>query len=133
MADLSLQLGEDVLGTPDYGDLLMVNGDVALTSPTGQGTDATVQLLTQRLRLFVGEWFMSTNQGVPYYQTILRKGATASEIDAAIKDCILGCPGVQALLSYQGTAYRAQRIYRISFTIVTATGVRVTTTVPVGG
>lgn len=134
MADFSLELDEALIGTPDYGDLRMRNGDVVLTSPThADGTDQTNQLVVQNLRLFLGEFFMAQNEGTEYYQVVLAKGATPAQIDAVIKDRILRVPGVLAMTQYQGTAYPAQRLYRITFTIVTQTGGRITTTVPVGG
>lgn len=133
MADLALNLSEDVIGTAAYGDVVLEGGDVRLTSPTQQGsTDQVVQQLNLRLRLFLGEWFLNTSDGTPWLQQVLVKGAQASAIDAAIKNVILGTPGVVALTRYQGLAQTAQRIYRVTFTVVTSTSGTVTSSVPVG-
>jgi len=132
MADLSLNYDPDLLGTPAYGDLKMVNGDLVLTNDVDQnGTDSTLQSVCQRLRLYLGEWFMNTSAGVPWYQQILVKNANPSHIDGLLRDCILGTPGVVALLAYSSTANHAQRSFHVTFTIQTAAGGRLTATVPV--
>lgn len=133
MADFSLNLDEAAVGTPAYGDVVMRDGDVLLTAPTQTGgTDATLQLVCTRLRLFLGEWFLNTSDGVGYLQILSTKTADASDLDAAVKNTILGTPGVVALTQYQGSAFCAQRLYKITFTIVTATGGTQSATVPVG-
>ena len=38
--------------------------------------DAIPQLVKQRLKTFKGELFMNTKLGVPYYQTIFKKGVS---------------------------------------------------------
>lgn len=133
MADLSLDLRPQLVGTPQYGDLVMRNGDFVLTSPTdGDGTDQTVQFIANRLRLFLGEYFMDTSAGLPYISLASAKGTTQADIDAVVRDAILGTPGVVALTQYQGTAKRAQRLYEITFKVVTQTSGSVTSTVAVG-
>lgn len=133
MADLSIDLDPVKFGTPQYGDLLMHNGDFVLTSPDAAiGTDQTLQLIASRLRLFLGEFFMDTSAGLPYLSLAGSKGTTQADIDAVVRDAILGTPGVIALTQYQGSAQRAQRLYTITFKVVTQTGGSLAATVPVG-
>ena len=133
MADFSLQLTPSFFGTADYGDLAMVNGDLVLTAPSGSaGTDQTVQLVVQTLRLYLSEWFADLTAGIPFLQTVVAKGTSSAQIDAIIKDAVLSVDGVQSMTSYQGKAYPAERLYRVTFTIVTATGGTRTASVPIG-
>lgn len=133
MADFSLDLRPEIVGTPEYGDLLMQNGDVVLTSPTSEGgTDQTLQLVCQSLRLWLSEWFMDQSQGTQYLQVVFAKGSTPAQVDSVIKDRILSVPGVMAMTQYSGQSFAAQRLYRITFTIITQTGGQITATVPLG-
>lgn len=123
MADFALNFDAKAFGTPAYGDLVWQNGDVALTSPTASGTtDQTLQLICNRLRLYLGEWFLDTTQGTPWYQQIFVHNTERSAIDAALQDVILGTPGVMVLTKYQAVAYPAERRYTVTFTVTTQTG-----------
>ncbi|RYF12058.1 MAG: hypothetical protein EOO40_02080 [Deltaproteobacteria bacterium] len=128
MADFALNLDPAVIGTPDYGDLLFKNGGVRLTSDT-DGTNPTLQRIVQRLRLLTGEWFLNTQEGVPWLQQILVKNASQATVDALLQDTILGTPGVLVLKQYQSTAFRAQRRYQVKFTVSTVQGNVVQSTV----
>lgn len=122
MADLALNFDPLALGTAAYGDLLWQNGDVVLTAPTADGTDQTKQLICNRLRLYLGEWFLDTTQGTPWLQQVFVKNTDRALIDAALQDVILGTPGVVVLTQYQATAYPAERRYTVTFTVTTQTG-----------
>lgn len=52
-----LKLGVD-------GDLEIKNGDLLLTT----SDDAVRQHLQQRLRTFLGEWFLDLDVGIPFFQ-----------------------------------------------------------------
>lgn len=132
MSDLSLDFDATLLGQPGYGDLLIRNGDLVLTSDVdATGTDATLQLVTQRLRFFLGDYFLALDSGVPWFQQILVKQADPSIVDGLLRDCILGTPGVVALTAYQSERNLAQRRYSVSFTILTATGSSIAARVPI--
>lgn len=79
------------------GDLDIVNGDLRLT----QGSDAIRQHILQRLRTFLGEWFLDISVGVPYYQSILVKNPNFAIVEPLLKDTILTTPGVIELLSFE--------------------------------
>ena len=86
----------DIFLTDDLKNLLIVNGDLVLTSKS----EAVKQHLSQRLKMFVGEWFLDLSEGVPYYQNILIKNPNPNIIDGLLKDTILSTPGVDELLSF---------------------------------
>ncbi len=85
-----LKLGVD-------GDLEMNKmGDLQLTMKG----DAVRQYVQQRLRTFLGEWFLDLDVGVPYFQDILVKNPNINQIDGIFKNIILTTPGVVELLSF---------------------------------
>lgn len=123
MTDISLQLDPALIGSSEYGDLLFKDGDLVLTSDSNpQGTNFVLQNVCQRLRFFLGNWFMNTGAGVPWFQQILVKNADQGKIDAILRNCILGTPGVAAMTSYSSQADRLQRRFTVRFAIRDATG-----------
>lgn len=77
-------------------DIELVNNDAFLLT----GRDEIAQVLRQELRVFAGEWFLDTREGVPYFQDILKKAPDPARIDAIFKDKILSSPGVIELLQF---------------------------------
>jgi hypothetical protein len=75
------------------GDLSIVGGDLVLVD----GIDAIKQLLTQRLKFFLGEWFLALDKGIPYFEKVLIKNPNQIVLDTIFKKQILSTPGVQAL------------------------------------
>ena len=123
MADLSLDLNPADIGMPAYRDLLRINGDFVLTQDVNPaGTNPVLQNILQRLRFFLGEWFLDNTKGVPWFQQILVKGAIPGSIDAIFQNAILGTPGVLTLLSYSSQENRADRTFHVTFTVKTASG-----------
>lgn len=74
-------------------DLEIENGDLVLLSQD----EAIKQLLRQRLGLFLGEWFLDSSKGIPYFQSIFIKGAQLPILDALFKQVILETPGIVEL------------------------------------
>lgn len=104
----------------------MVNGDFVLTND-GNGaapaaTNGIQQQIVQRLRWFLGEWFLNVDGGTPWLQSILRHNADPAEVDAIIQEVILSTPGVLVLTEYRGEADLARRTYRVTFTVKTTAG-----------
>ena len=102
------------------GDLKIVNNDV----PFVNGVEEVMQLLRQRLRAFLGEWFLDTTIGLPYHQEILKKNPNLIAIEAAFKNEILNTPGFIELSSFDldlkaGNARQLQ----VSFTGLSTDGV----------
>jgi len=86
----------DITLKEDFSGLLIVNGDLVLT----KDADAIKQHLTQRLKMFSGEWFLDLTEGVPYFQNILIKNPNPDVVDGLLKEEILSTPGVDELLSF---------------------------------
>lgn len=132
MADLSLELNPSFIGSPAYGDLKLISGDLVLTNDSDpRGTHNVAQLITQRLRFFLGSWFLNTDEGVPYYQQILVRDPDPATIDGLLRECILGTPGVAALQSYDSRTDRASRTMTVRFVVTAADGNTLTGQVPI--
>jgi len=93
------------------GDLVIANGDLSLTT----GADATKQRLSQRLKAFVGEWFLDLSDGTPYFQQILgQKIANLNDIEAIFIERISNTPGVIEVLSFEMSYDRQDRALIVS-------------------
>lgn len=109
--------------SPNYRDLRFVNGDLVLTADVNPaGTNPILQDVLQRLRMFLGEWFLDNTQGVPWWQKIMTKNPKQSDIDAILQNVILGTPGVQLLTNYSSLVDRATRRLTITFVCQTTNG-----------
>lgn len=123
MVDISLDLDPAHKNQPGYRDLLIINNDLVLTSDANPvGTNPILQDILQRMRFFLGEWFLDNTQGLPYFQQILIKNPDQSKIDAIFSNLILGTPGVLQLSSYSFDSNKAKRVLTVSFNCVTTSG-----------
>ncbi len=116
MADLALQLDPV---SQNLNDLDLVDGDLRLTSTT---IEDVRQNILQRLRVYLGEWFLDNTIGVPYYQQILVKNPDQSKIDAIYINQIMGTRGVQQLNSYSFSPNLTTRVLNLAFSAQTVKG-----------
>lgn len=96
---------------PVEGDLYLdEHGDV----PWLDGRDAIAQHIRIRLRFFYGEWFQNTDEGIPYFQELLEKGAQ-DRAEAILRKVVLGTPGVVALNAFAVVFDNAKRSGVVTF------------------
>jgi hypothetical protein len=81
---------------PFDGDLALDKGQLILQ----EGTEEIRQLTTQYLRTFLGEWFLDTSIGLPYFQEIFEKQLNVNDIDPIFINEILSVPGIIRLLDF---------------------------------
>jgi hypothetical protein len=79
-----------------------------------------------QLRTFLGEWFLDTSAGVPYYQSILGQKDRPDEdvkgtADSIIKANILIVEGVNRILAYE-SELESDRTFSATFTADTIYG-----------
>ena len=123
MADLSLQLDAAFIGTPQYRDLLMQNGDLVLTLDSDpRGANPIAQSLVQRLRTLAGEYFLNTSLGLPYYSELFAQKRVTPSFEAALQNVILGTPGVLSLLSWNAKSDQVRRTLVVKFRAQTTAG-----------
>lgn len=94
------------------GDLDLFNHELFLVTEV----DQVVQHLEIRLKFFLGEWFLDTTKGIPYYDEILIKRYEVSGIESFIKSQIINTPGVTKLISFDLNLID-NRGLRVNFTI----------------
>ncbi len=85
-------------------DIKLTGGDLDITSgelTMLDGTDAIAQHLSIRLKMFKGEWFLNTDEGMPYYENILVKNPKIAVVVSLFKKAIQSTPGVAELLSIE--------------------------------
>lgn len=80
----------------DDGDIQIDGGSLSLVT----GVDGIRQDLIQKLRTFLGEWFLDLSDGVSYYQNILIKNPSPQVVESLLQDRILSTPGVIEILSF---------------------------------
>lgn len=90
--------------------------------PIIDGADYVRQKLQTKLRLFLGEWFLDLNVGVPYFQDILKKQVSTNVIASIFKDVILETPGVIELQEFVLDYDNIARDLKLDFTVRSETG-----------
>lgn len=101
----------------ENNDLVFINGQTPVTSYPVQ---VVAQRLSIRLRTFLGEWFLNTTYGVPYWQRILGKKTTKAAIDKIFQQQILEEVGVMQITSFNSTFENRQ--YSLSFRVKVVSG-----------
>lgn len=95
----------------------------AVDLKTIEGEDAITQHLGQRLKTFLGEWFLDTRIGIGYFQLILKKNPDPVVVDTILKDAVINTPGVLQLLSWDLDVDNALRELTLTFRAQTSTGI----------
>ena len=106
------------LNQQDSGDIEITNNNIDLVL----GQEEVRQRLLQRLRTFLGEWFLDKSIGVPYFQDILVKNPNLNLVDAILKVEITETPGVLELLEYDSSLNKSTRQFSVTFTARTISG-----------
>jgi hypothetical protein len=105
----------------ETGDLAIENNRFVLTD---NDSDQEIrQRLLQRLRFFLGEWFLDRNEGVPWFQAIFVKETPPAIIDAILKERIIATNGVVSLERFDPLDLDIeQRLLFVSFDVLTING-----------
>lgn len=101
-------------------DLVFFNGPLTAEYTTQPLTQTVAQRLKIRLMTFRGEWFLDTEYGVPYWQSILGKKVPKSRVDSILQQEILAERGVKEIVSF--TSSLQNRQYSASFRVKVSTG-----------
>lgn len=105
-----------LLGTD--GDLVFDNEAVTVTTSK---TEAIAQKLSIKLRTFLGEWFLNTSLGVPYFQEVFGKTKSKAAIDIIFRKQISEDEDVVAITEFSSTL-ESDRSYSLSFRVRTISG-----------
>jgi|SRR5947207_1263604 len=104
----------DLLLNSDTNDLVFTNGACPVTQLL---TVIVAQRLKITLYTFLGEWFLDTTIGVPYFQQIFGKIRTKATIDLIFQRIISGDNDVIEILSFESELTTASRGYSMTFQV----------------
>ena len=109
-------------------DISLSGGDLQIVL-----LDAAIrQSLLQRLRLFLGEWFLATDKGVPYYQSILVKNPNLDLIQATLLTVIRTTPGITDVTEFEFGYDNASRNLSVEFNARSTNGTIISIQTSVG-
>lgn len=107
----------DLLLDPVTNDLVFVNG---VTTVTHSQSEIVTQRLKITLYTFLGEWFLDTSIGVPYFQQIFGKVRSKSAIDVVFQNIISADEGVLEIREFTSTLSNSDRGYTMTFKVKVA-------------
>ena len=100
-------------------DLRLTDGDIVIDPFDIQlnevGLEAVAQRIAITLRAFKGEYFLNTEFGTPWYQTVLRKGVSKNLIDGQLRSVITSVEGVLQLIEYSSEISTVARLLTVNF------------------
>lgn len=114
----------DAPGSSDNASLELEIAELALDPVTGdllipvkiiRGAEAVAQRVRVRFQFFLGEWFLDTRLGVPYYEQILVKNPDTLLIGFIFKRVLLTTPGVKSVSTFNATLDRLTRTLFVDF------------------
>lgn len=100
-------------------ELVIENHDLATVS----GIDAIEQNLGQRLKTFLGEYFLDSRIGLPYFQEIFKKKFDPIVVDTVIKREIINTDGIIELMQFKLELETVSRELFVDFDVLTTNGV----------
>lgn len=112
------------LARTPQGDLALVvgaNGLKGLSLIVDRATAAALKL-QGRFNLALGEWFLNTAIGVPYFQVVLIKNPDLGAIDQLFRKIILGTPPIVSVSDLSLDYDRRARTLAYSFRAQTDAG-----------
>lgn len=104
----------DLLLDRDTHDIVFVNGECPVTQLL---TDVVAQRLKVTLYTFLGEWFLDTTIGVPYFQQIFGKVRSKSTADLIFQQIIANDRDVIEILSFKSELESGSRGYSMTFQV----------------
>lgn len=100
------------------GDIVFENGKLVLLD----GALAIKQHLFVKLQTFLGEWFLNTDLGAPWFRDVLVKNPNFATVQQMLKNQILQTPGVLNLLKFELDFTSSTRDLNFSFEVLTTDG-----------
>ena len=116
---MDLLINQDPISSK-YGDIVWRNGPLRKEETTQSRVDVVGQRLLILLRTFKGEWFLDTEYGIPYFQSILGMKTSKSTVDLIFQKAILAENGVKELTFFESTL--ANRQYSMTFRVKVTNG-----------
>jgi hypothetical protein len=116
--DTEQQVGFDLYLDTSH-DLEVAEYDLRLVA----GADEVAQHLVVGLRLFLGEWYLDEDAGVPYYRDVLIGAPNSRVIEGLFRQHLLADADVESLTSFLVSIDRATRSLDVTFVAASSVGV----------
>lgn len=110
-------MSNDLLLGDDH-DFIVRNSDLVIITDA----ERVRQNIDVKLKLWRGEWFLDTEFGTPYLQSILGKQITLNGAVSAIKQSILEVADVNSITEFSYNFIRSERRLSVEFTADTSYG-----------
>lgn len=107
----------------DEHDFTLDGQDLRMTAPE----EEVVQKLSIRLQFLYEEWFLNTDEGLPYTQEFFQARTNISDIYSRIRTEIIETEGVLELVSLSLTPDPDNKNMRIDFSVRDAFGIQTST------
>jgi len=101
-------------------DAIFINAPLTRSDVTQPLLETVSQRLKIRLLTFMGEWFLDTRYGVPYWQRILGRKVSKQSVDLIFQENILAEDGVKELVSFSSNYNN--RVYSAEFRVKVQSG-----------
>lgn len=100
-------------------DLMLKNNRLVLAD----GSNQKAQQIKIALLTFLGEWFLDTSHGVPYFEQVLLKQVDKVKIENVFRQKIAAVKGVKRVLKLNTQIDRKERLLLVEFEAETTEGV----------
>ena len=100
-------------------DLQILDGNL----PMVEGLDEIRQAVELSLKSFQGEWFLDFDSGIPYFQTIFKKGTTLAAIESIFLNSITSIVGVLDIQTFNLSYNPESRRLNVEFSALTTDGI----------
>lgn len=112
-------IGRDILVDPVTRRFaLTASGDLAMVS----GAESIAQAVRQKLKLFLGEYYLDETQGMDWWNTVLVKNPNLAAVRTLIRSAIEEVPGIRAVITFNLDFAAATRQLGVEFKASTDTG-----------
>jgi CRISPR/Cas system CSM-associated protein Csm3 (group 7 of RAMP superfamily) len=81
------------------------------------------QMVRHELSLFLGEWFLDENKGLPYLPPTAKKSEHRAILETALRSKLISIEGVKKIIYLTPRYDKRERLYQAAFAVETDAGV----------
>jgi len=104
----------------ENGEYIFGNEDLTIVK---DNRDEIIQELNIRLGFYYTEWFLNVPKGVPYLETVLKKGTSLQTVNGIFISEINATEGVNEILEFSTDFDGESRVFQVDFKVNTIYGI----------
>lgn len=108
----------DIAMDTSSSDLVIEHGDLLVID----NAERVAQQILITLREWAGEWFLNTDDGIPYLEYVLVKTPNQAHIRQILSEAILSVDGVNEISSLELSYRRVERSLAVEYVVETDYG-----------